>query len=127
VDLIVFMKALNKVTLIGHLGKDPEIVFTENNVAVAKFTLATSETYKDKTGKMVVQTEWHQIVLWRGLAEMAQKFLHKGNLIYVEGKLKTRTWEDKEGNKKSVTEIIGDDLMMLDKKSDNQQAQDFAL
>ena len=121
------MKALNKVTLIGHLGKDPEIVFTENNVAVAKFTLATSETYKDKTGKMVVQTEWHQIVLWRGLAEMAQKFLHKGNLIYVEGKLKTRTWEDKEGNKKSVTEIIGDDLIMLDKKSDNQQAQDFAL
>ena len=117
---------LNKVTLIGHLGKDPEILFTERNVAVAKFTLATSESYKDKTGKIVDQTEWHQIVLWRGLAEMAQKFLHKGSLIYVEGKLKTRTWEDKEGNKKSVTEIIGDHVLMLDKKSDNQTSHDFS-
>ncbi len=121
------MKGLNKVTLIGHLGKDPEMLFTEANVAVAKFTLATSETYKDKTGKLITQTEWHQIVLWRSLAEMAQKYLHKGNLIYLEGKLKTRSWDDKDGNKKSVTEIIGDHLMMLDKKSDNQPSNDFEM
>lgn len=113
------MRGVNRVTLIGHLGKDPDIQFLEGNIAVAKFSLATTESYKDKSGKLVSQTEWHTIVLWRGLAEMAQKYLHKGSVIYIEGRLKTRHWEDKEHNKRSATEIVGDNLVMLDKRSDN--------
>lgn len=113
------MRGVNRVTLIGHLGKDPDIQFLEGNIAVAKFSLATTESYKDKTGKLVSQTEWHTIVLWRGLAEMAQKYLHKGSVVYIEGRLKTRHWEDKEHNKRSATEIVGDNLVMLDKRSDS--------
>jgi len=112
------MRGVNKVMLIGNLGKDPDVQQLEGNIAVAKFPLATTETYKDRTGKLVSQTEWHTVVLWRGLAELAQKFLHKGSLIYVEGRLRTRSWDDKEGHKKFATEIVGDNLIMLDKKSD---------
>ncbi len=112
------MRGVNKVILIGNLGKDPEIQFLEGNIAVAKFSLATTETFKDRSGKLISQTEWHTVVLWRGLAELAQKFLHKSSQVYVEGRLKTRSWEDKDGNKKFATEIIGDNLIMLDKKSD---------
>ena len=112
------MRGVNKVILIGNLGKDPEIQFLEGNIAVAKFSLATTETFKDRSGKSISQTEWHTIVLWRGLAELAQKFLHKSSQVYVEGRLKTRSWEDKDGNKKFATEIIADNLIMLDKKSD---------
>ncbi len=112
------MRGLNRVTLIGHLGKDPEMQFLEGNVAVAKFSLATSETFKDKTGKLISQTEWHSIVLWRGLAELAQKYLHKGSLVYIEGRLKNRSWEDKEGNKKYATDIVGDNLILLDKNEE---------
>ncbi|CAN5270585.1 single-stranded DNA-binding protein [soil metagenome] len=112
------MRGVNRVTLIGNLGKDPEIQFLEGNIAVAKFPLATTETYKDKTGKPVSQTEWHTVVLWRGLAELAQKYLHKSSLVYIEGRLKTRNWEDKEHHKISVTEIVGDNLIMLDKRTD---------
>ena len=115
------MRGLNKVMLIGNLGKEPEIMFTEANVPVARISLATSESYRDKNGKQITQTEWHVVVLWRGLAEMAQKYLHKGSMVYVEGKLKTRNWEDKEGHKKSVTEIIADHMVMLDKKENDQQ------
>lgn len=104
--------------LIGNLGKDPDMQYLEGNIGVAKFPLATTETYKDRSGKLVSQTEWHTVVLWRGLAELAQKYLHKGSLIYVEGRLRTRTWEDKEGNKKFATEIVGDNLIMLDKRGD---------
>ncbi len=104
--------------LIGNLGKDPDIQFLEGNICVAKFPLATTETFKDRTGKLVQQTEWHTVVLWRGLAELAQKYLHKTSLVYIEGRLKTRTWEDKEHHKKSATEIIGDNLIMLDRKPD---------
>lgn len=104
--------------LIGNLGKDPDMQFLEGNIAVAKFSLATTETYKDRSGKLISQTEWHTVVLWRGLAELAQKYLHKGSLVYIEGRLKTRSWEDKEGNKKFATEIVGDNLIMLDKRSD---------
>lgn len=104
--------------LIGNLGKDPDMQFLEGNIGVAKFSLATTETYKDRTGKLISQTEWHTVVLWRGLAELAQKYLHKGSLVYIEGRLKTRSWEDKEGNKKFATEIVGDNLIMLDKRSD---------
>ena len=93
------MRGVNRVMLIGNLGKDPDMQFLEGNIGVAKFSLATTETYKDKSGKLISQTEWHTVVLWRGLAELAQKYLHKGSLVYIEGRLKTRSWEDKEGNK----------------------------
>jgi single-strand DNA-binding protein len=102
--------------LIGNLGKDPDVQYLEGNIGVAKFSLATTETFKDRTGKLISQTEWHIVVLWRGLAELAQKYLHKGSLVYIEGRLRTRSWEDKDGNKKFATEVVGDNLIMLDKK-----------
>jgi single-strand DNA-binding protein len=104
--------------LIGNLGKDPDVQYLEGNIGVAKFSLATTETFKDRTGKLISQTEWHTVVLWRGLAELAQKYLHKGSLVYIEGRLRTRSWEDKDGNKKFATEVVGDNLIMLDKKLD---------
>lgn len=104
--------------LIGNLGKDPDVQTLEGNIAVAKFPLATTETFKDRTGKLVSQTEWHTVVLWRGLAELAQKFLHKSSLVYIEGRLRTRSWEDKDGVKKYVTEVVGENLIMLDKKAE---------
>ena len=112
------MRGLNKVMLIGNVGKDPEIQVLEGNIGVAKFPLATTETYKDKNGNLISQTEWHTVVLWRGLAELAQKYLHKGSLVYIEGRLRTRNWEDKDKNKKFITEIVGDNLVMLDKRKD---------
>jgi len=106
--------SVNKVILIGNLGKDPEIRHLENGATVANFSIATSENYKDrKTGEKVTQTEWHNIVAWRGLAEIAEKFIKKGDKIYIEGKLKTRTWQDKEGNNRYSTEVITDNLTML--------------
>jgi len=110
------MRGVNKVTLIGNLGKDPDLQYLEGNIAVAKFPLATTETFKDKTGNLVSQTEWHTVVLWRGLAELAQKYLHKGSLVYIEGRLRTRSWEDKDKNRRFSTEIVGDNLVMLDKR-----------
>lgn len=112
------MRGVNRVTLIGNLGKDPEMQYLEGNIGVAKFSLATTETYKDRGGKLVSQTEWHIVVLWRGLADLAQKYLHKGSLVYIEGRLRTRSWEDKEGNKKFATEVVGDNLIMLDKRGE---------
>ena len=108
--------------LIGNLGKDPDVQFLEGNIAVAKFPLATTETFKDRSGKLVSQTEWHTVVLWRGLAELAQKYLHKGSLVYIEGRLRTRSWEDKEGNRKFATEVVGDNLIMLDKRTDSSSS-----
>jgi single-strand DNA-binding protein len=108
--------------LIGNLGKDPDVQFLEGNIAVAKFPLATTETFKDRSGKLVSQTEWHTVVLWRGLAELAQKYLHKGSLVYIEGRLRTRSWEDKEGNRKFATEVVGDNLIMLDKRVESSGA-----
>ncbi|MBX2931389.1 MAG: single-stranded DNA-binding protein [Chitinophagaceae bacterium] len=116
------MRGVNKVMLIGNLGKDPHVDYLEGNIGVAKFPLATTETYKDRNGKLISQTEWHTIVLWRGLAELAAKYLHKGSLVYLEGRLRTRSWEDKEGNKKFATEIIGDNLIMLDKRNESSQS-----
>ncbi|MBC7902757.1 MAG: single-stranded DNA-binding protein [Gemmatimonadaceae bacterium] len=112
------MRGVNRVMLIGNLGKDPDVQYLEGNIGVAKFSLATTETYKDRAGKLISQTEWHTVVLWRGLAELAQKYLHKGSLVYIEGRLRTRSWEDKEGNKKFATEVVGDNLIMLDKRND---------
>src|SRR6266700_274839 len=112
------MRGVNRVMLIGNLGRDPDVQHLEGNIAVAKFPLATTETFKDRAGKLISQTEWHTVVLWRGLAELAQKYLHKGSLVYIEGRLRTRSWEDKVGKKKFATEVVGDNLIMLDKRSD---------
>lgn len=114
------MSGINKVILVGHLGKDPEVRHLDGGVTVASFPLATSETY-NKDGKRVEQTEWHNIVLWRGLAEVASKYLQKGKLVYIEGKLRTRSFEDKEKVKKYVTEIVAENFTMLGRKSDFEQ------
>lgn len=107
------MSGVNKVILVGRLGKDPEVRNLENGAVVANFTIATSETYKDRnTGERKEITEWHNIVLWRGLAEIAAKYLHKGDMVYIEGKLRTRSWE-KEGVTRYTTEIVGDNMTML--------------
>ncbi|HUC81088.1 MAG TPA: single-stranded DNA-binding protein [Flavisolibacter sp.] len=116
------MRGVNRVMLIGNLGKDPDMQYLEGNIGVAKFPLATTETFKDRSGKLVSQTEWHTVVLWRGLAELAQKYLHKGSLVYIEGRLRTRSWEDKEGARKFATEVVGDNLIMLDKRTDGHGA-----
>jgi single-strand DNA-binding protein len=110
------MKGVNKVTLLGNLGKDPDIQVLEGNIKVAKFSLATTDSYKDDKGQTHSSTEWHTVVLWRGLAELAEKYLSKGSLIYMEGKIKSRSYNDKAGHKKYVTEIIAEQLVLLDKK-----------
>jgi len=107
---------INKVILLGNVGKDPEIRHIPNGAAVAQFSLATSETYKDKNGSKTTQTEWHNIVLWRGLAEIAEKYVKKGDQLYVEGKIRSRSYDDKDGNKRYITEIIGDNIQLLGKK-----------
>ncbi len=111
------MAGINKVILVGHLGKNPEVRHLEGNITVASFPLATSETY-NKDGKRVEQTEWHNIVMWRGLADIASKYLVKGKLVYIEGKLRTRSFEDKEGNKKHTTEVVAENFTMLGRKTD---------
>ena len=113
------MAGVNKVILIGNLGKDPEVRYLDSGVAVANFSLATTESYKNKEGERVSQTEWHNVVLWRGLAEVAEKWLKKGSSVYIEGKIRHRKWEDKEGNTRYTTEILGDNMTMLGKKDDN--------
>lgn len=106
--------SVNKVILIGNLGKDPEIRRLESGAAVANFPIATSESYTDRnTGQRIENTDWHNIVLWRGLAEIAEKYLKKGQKVYIEGKLKTRSWQDKEGNTRYTTEVVGDNMTML--------------
>ena len=110
-------KSLNKVQLIGHLGKDPELSYTASGVAVAKYSIATNERWKDQEGNVQERTEWHNIVAWRKLAEICGQYLKKGSKVYLEGKLQTRSWDDKNtGVKRYTTEIIADDLIMLDSK-----------
>ena len=111
------MSGINKVILVGHLGKDPEVRYLEGGVSVTSFPLATSESY-NKDGRKVEQTEWHNIVMWRGLADVAAKYLQKGKLVYIEGKLRTRSFEDKEGLKKYTTEIVAENFTLLGRKSD---------
>lgn len=114
------MAGINKVILVGNLGKDPEIRYLEGGTAVANFTLATSESYTDKnTSERKTITEWHNVVFWRGLAEVAEKYLKKGNQVYIEGKLRTRKWQDKDGVDRYTTEIVGETMQMLGKKDDN--------
>lgn len=116
------MSGVNKVILLGNLGKDPEVRYLDNGVAVANISLATTENYKNKQGERVSQTEWHNVVFWRGLAEVAEKYLKKGDSIYLEGKIRTRKWEDKEGNTRYSTEVLADNMTMLGKK--NSQVSD---
>ena len=116
---------VNKVILVGNLGKDPEVKHFENGGVKASFPLATSESFKDKTGNRVEQTEWHNVVMWRAQAEFAEKYLKKGYTIYVEGKLKTRNWEDQNQVKKYITEVVVDSVTILSKNertSDNANA-----
>ena len=111
--------SLNKVMLIGRLGRDPELRYLDNNVGVARFSIATSESYKDNQGQRVEKTEWHNIVVWRKLAEIAGNYLKKGSLVYIEGKLRTRSWDDKSGEKKYATEVVADDFRMLERKGES--------
>ncbi|MFM7217500.1 MAG: single-stranded DNA-binding protein [Bacteroidota bacterium] len=106
------MSGVNKVILVGNVGKDPEVKYLEGGVPVAKFPLATSESYKNREGQRVEQTEWHNIVLWRGLAEVAEKYVRKGKQLYIEGKIRTRSYEE-NGTKKYFTEIIADSMTLL--------------
>jgi single-strand DNA-binding protein len=120
------MAGVNKVILVGNLGRDPEVMTFENGVKKASFSIATTESYKDKEGNKIDQTEWHNIVLWRGLAEVAERFLRKGSQIYLEGKIKTRSYEV-NGVKKYITEILGDNMQMLGRRDaqDEQGQQQY--
>ncbi|MDR9399049.1 single-stranded DNA-binding protein [Salibacter sp.] len=111
--------SLNKVTLIGNLGQDPEIRTFESGATLARFTLATNETYKNKSGELVKRTEWHNITMWRGLAEVAEKYLKKGNRVYVEGKIRSRTYEDNDKIMRKVYEIDVNDMIMLSGPNDS--------
>ena len=113
--------ALNKAMLIGNVGKDPEVRHLESGVPVVTISLATSERYKDRNGEVKEQTEWHNVVLWRQLAEFAEKYLRKGTQIYVEGKIRSRSWEDQSGQKRYTTEVVADVVRLLGRKSDNEQ------
>ena len=117
---------VNKVILIGNLGKDPEVRTLENGAMYAKFSLATNESYKDKNGEWHNITEWHNIIMWRALAERAEKQLKKGSQIYVEGKLTSRSYQDKDGNTKYITEVRVNTFRSLDKRENTGQNNSFA-
>lgn len=110
--------SINKVILVGNVGRDPEVRYLEGGAAVARFTLATSEAYKNKSGEKVTQTEWHNIVLWRSLAEIAEKYVRKGQQLYIEGRIRSRAYEDKDGVQKRAYEIQADTMQMLGRRSD---------
>ena len=112
------MVGVNKVILLGNLGKDPELRYMEGNIAKTRISLATTEVFRDKEGKKAQHTEWHHVVFWRHVAENAAKLLKKGSRIYLEGKLQSNNWTDKSGNKKTITEIIGDTFILLE-RNDN--------
>jgi len=113
-------KSVNKVILVGNLGKDPEVKYTPQGTPVAKLTLATNERYKDKDGQWQDRTEWHNVVLWQRLAEIAGEYLKKGGKVYIEGRLQTRSWEDKQTNqKKYMTEVVANDLVLLGGRSES--------
>ena len=107
------MASVNKVILIGNLGRDPEVRYTQNGIAVANFTLATNEVWNDKSGERQERTEWHRIVVWGKQAEIAREHLSKGKQVYIEGSIQTRQWDDREGNKRTTTEIKAQRLMMM--------------
>ena len=111
--------SVNKVILVGNVGKDPETRYLEGGTAVCSFPMATSETYRNRDGERVTNTEWHNVVMWRGLAEIAERYVKKGSQLFIEGKIRTRSWEDKDGNKRYTTEIIADNMQMLGRKPDD--------
>lgn len=115
--------ALNKVLLIGNVGKDPEVRHLESGASVATITLATSERYRDRNGETRELTEWHTIIAWRQLADLAENFIRKGSQIYVEGKIRSRSWDDQNGQKRYVTEIQADSIQLLGRRSDGQGGQ----
>ncbi len=115
---------VNKAILIGRLGKDPEVRYTPDGLMVTSFTLATDENWKDKNGERVQKTEWHRIVTFRQLAEICGKYLAKGKLVFIEGKIQTRSWDDKDGNKRYTTEIVASDMRMLDSKGAAGKGED---
>jgi len=115
--------SVNKVILVGNVGKDPETRYLDEGTAITKFSMATSETYKNKAGERVSTTEWHNIVLWRGLAQVAEKYVKKGTQIYIEGRIKTRSYDDQDGNKRYITEIQGDQMQLLSRKPDESGEQ----
>ena len=110
---------INKVTIVGYLGKDPELRHLENGSSVAQFSVATSENYKDKAGEWQSMTEWHNVVCWRALAERVEKNLKKGNLVYIEGKISTRKWQDKEGNDRYSTDIVANTYRKLERREES--------
>lgn len=112
------MAGINKAILVGRLGKDPEIRYTPSGTAIANFTMATSENYKDKDGQKQERTEWHRIVAFGKLAEICGEYLAKGKQVYIEGRIQTRSWDDKDGNKKYMTEIVANTMQMLGKPED---------
>ena len=113
-------RTLNKVMLIGNVGKDPDVNFTPSGVKVCQFRMATSESWKDKDGALQEHTDWHTIVAWRGLADIVERLIHKGTRVYVEGKIRSRSYDDREGQKRYVTEIVADNILLLDaKRNDN--------
>jgi single-strand DNA-binding protein len=105
--------SVNKIILVGNLGKDPELKYTPSGTAVATFSLATSERFKDRSGEQQEKTEWHNVVAWRQLAEICGKYLHKGKQVYIEGKIQYRTYDDRDGNKRYITEVVADQMQML--------------
>ena len=113
--------SLNKAMLIGNVGRDPEVRYLEGNngAKVATFTLATTERYRDRNGETRENTEWHNIVAWRNTADVVERFVKKGTQVYIEGRIRTRSWDDQSGNKRYTTEIIADTLQLLGRKSDN--------
>jgi single-strand DNA-binding protein len=117
------MNGVNKVILLGNLGKDPETRHLDSNLVVSRFSLATTENYKDKEGKWISQTEWHNIVAWRGTAEFCENNLKKGMAVYIEGKIRSRSYNDKEGAKKYSTEIVAETINIVGKKSDDRNAE----
>ena len=118
--------SVNKVILVGRLGKDPEVKYTQGGTAVAKFTMATNEVWKDQSGEKQERTEWHNIVAWTRLAEICGQYLTKGSRVYIEGRLQTRSWEDKEGKKRYTTEIRADNMVMLSGKTDEARHEKSA-
>jgi len=110
---------VNKVILVGNVGKDPDVRHLDSGVTVSSFPFATSETYRNKESQKVTNTEWHNIVVWRGLAEIVEKYVKKGDPLYLEGKIRTRSYDDKDGVKKYITEIVADNMQMLGTKQSN--------
>lgn len=113
--------SINKVILIGRLGKDPEVKYTPSGAPVAKFSLATDEVFKDRTGEQQRRTEWHNIVVWNKLAEICGEYLTKGKQVYIEGSIRSRQWEDQSGNKRTAYEIVARDMKMLGSKGDTER------